>query len=225
MSDYKRGDNLTIGKYVVIENDCQIGDNVVIEDFVVIKGGTIIGDNCYIQAGAKVGTPAFSIKREAGIQKRTSGKGIVVLENGVDIGYNTVIQRGVERNTVVGEYSFISSLCLVAHDVQIGSRCNFAVGVTISGYSEIGANTDISPRATILNRVKIGRNVRVGIGSLVLHDVDDDTTVTGRPAVELGKFKAERKKYKKLLNLNTKTNPIASRKGLWKRRIKKLLNK
>lgn len=225
MSEFTRGKNLTIGKYVVIEKDCQIGNNVVIEDFVVLKRGTIIGDNCYIQAGAKIGTPAFSIRREKGILKRTAEKGIAVLENGVDIGYNTVIQRGVERNTVIGENTFVSSLCLVAHDVQIGSSCTFAVGVTVSGFSEIGANTNISPRATILNRVKIGRNARVGIGSLVLHDIDDDTTVTGRPAVELGIFKAERKAQKKLLNLNVKTNPIASRKGMWKRRIKNLFYK
>lgn len=230
MPDFRHGENLSIGKYVVVEKDCQIGDNVTIEDFVVLKSGTIIGNDCYIHAGAKIGAPTFNLTLENGTRKRTIQMGVTVIEHGVDIGYNTVIQRGVERNTIIGENTFINNLCNIGHDVQINSGCTIGLGVRMSGYTEIGANTIISPGVTILNRVKIGQNSFVGIGSLVLHDISDSTTVTGRPAVELGLYKAERRALKEILNLNVKSptiatrkrGPLATRKRWWRKKLKRV---
>ena len=155
MLKYKHGYNLKVGKYVVIDDECEIGENVTIEDFVVVNKGTIIGDNCCIHAGAKIGTPAFNLTGEKGKRKRSKQKGVTVLENGVDIGCNTVIQRGVEGNTVVGAHTFINSLCNIGHDVHIGRSCNIGLSVEISGYAEIGESTYISPGVTVLNRVRM----------------------------------------------------------------------
>lgn len=221
MSNYKKGKNLKLGKYVIIEEDCEIGNNVTIEDFVVLKKGTIIGDYCTIHSGAKIGTPTFNLKLKKGRRLRSIQKGVTVLEDGVDIGYNTVIQRGVERNTVIGENTFINNLCNIGHDVQIGMNCTIGLGVRMSGHSEMGQKTSISPGVTILNRVKIGQNVFVGIGSLVLHDINDHTRVVGRPAVQLDIYKSERKALKELLNINLRTHSIATNKGKWSRRFRR----
>ena len=223
MSDFRQGENLRIGKYVVIEKDCEIGNNVTIEDFVVLKNGTIVGDDCTIHAGAKIGTPTFTLTSEKGKRKRIGPKGVAILEKGVDIGYNTDIQRGLERNTVIGENTFINNLCNIGHDVQIGRDCTIGLGTRMSGFTEIGEKTSIAPGVTILNRVKIGRNVFVGIGSLVLHDISDHTKVVGRPAVELNIYKHEKNALKKLLNLKGNTSPIATRKGRWSRRIRRVI--
>ena len=223
MSSFKQGKKLRMGKYVVIEDGCEIGDYVTIEDFVVLKSGTIVGDDCFIHAGAKIGVPTFNLKFEKGKRRRTNQKGVTVLEDGVDIGYNTVIQRGVERNTVIGENTFINNLCNIGHDVQIGMNCTIGLGVRISGHTEIGTKTSVSPGVTILNRVKIGQNAFVGIGSLVLHDISDHTRVVGRPAVQLDVYKSERKALKEILNLDLRTSPIATRKGRWSRRLRSVI--
>jgi UDP-3-O-[3-hydroxymyristoyl] glucosamine N-acyltransferase LpxD len=225
MPDFEYGENLQLGKYVTIEKGCQIGNNVIVEDFVVLKSDTIIGDDCCIHAGAKIGTAPFSFEEKKGIRKRKHHTGITVIMQGVDIGFNTVIQRGVEGNTVIGAFTFINNLCNIGHDVQIGDGCTIGMGASMSGYTEIGSQTYISPGVTILNRVKIGNNSMVGIGSLVLHSIGDDTTVTGRPAVDLGIYKAERKALKRLLNVSQKTSPIATKKGMWARRLKKKINR
>jgi UDP-3-O-[3-hydroxymyristoyl] glucosamine N-acyltransferase len=222
MPNFKQSENFRVGKYVVIEEGCEIGNNVTIEDFVVLKSGTIIGDDCYIHAGAKIGTPTFNFKVENGKRIRGDQKGVTVIEDGVDIGYNPVIQRGVVRNTVVGENTFINNLCNIGHDVQIGKGCSIGLGVRMSGHTEIGADAKLSPGVTILNRVTIGRNAFVGIGSLVLHDISDHTRVVGRPAVQLDEYKSERKALKEILNLESRTSPIATKKRRWSRRLRRV---
>jgi serine acetyltransferase len=92
----------------------------------------------------------------------------------------------------------------------------------MSGYTEIGEDASIAPGVTILNRVKIGRDAFVGIGSLVLHDVGEGEKVTGRPAVTLAKHKAERKALKKMLDLDPNTQRIATKKRLWQRIVKQV---
>jgi UDP-3-O-[3-hydroxymyristoyl] glucosamine N-acyltransferase len=141
----------------------------------------------------------------------------------VEVGYNTVIQRGVQRNTVVSKNTIINNLCNIGHDVQIGEGCRIGLGVRVSGYAEIGAKSLITPGVTILNRVRIGRNAFVGIASLVLHDVSDNNRDVGRPAVPLDDYKKQRKAIKEMLNLDLETPPIATKKRNWSRKVKKLL--
>ncbi len=226
MPDYKHHENLKIGQYVVIEENCKIGKNVTIEDFAVLKKGTIIGDGCTIHAGAKVGVEAFTLQTRKDKRSRGAQKGVTVLKNNVDVGYNAVVQRGVDRDTVIGPHTFINNLCNIGHDIRIGERCVVGLGTRISGHTEIGADTIISPGVTILNRVKIGSNVRIGIGSLVLHDVPDKTTMVGRPAIELDKYKQERSAFKEFMGLTWKTEPIATRKRIipmvWSMIIKRI---
>jgi len=174
----------------------------------------IIGDGCTIHAGAKIGVEAFTLQAGKGNRNRGSQKGVTVLGNNVDVGYNVVVQCGVERDTIIGSHTFINNLCNIGHDIRIGQRCVIGLGTRISGHTEIGANTIISPGVTILNRVKIGNNVRIGIGSLLLHDVIDDTNVVGRPAIELDRYKKERKALKEFMGLTWKTEPIATRKRI-----------
>jgi UDP-3-O-[3-hydroxymyristoyl] glucosamine N-acyltransferase len=217
------GKNVKLGKYVVIEEGCQIGDNAIIDDFVVLKSNTIIGDNCCIHAGAKIGVPVFDFTLQNRRKVRPSQKGITIIQAGADIGYNTIIQRGVERDTVIGADTFINNLCNIGHDIHIGKGCIVGLGTRVSGHSEIGDHCTIAPGVTIMNRVKIGENVFVGIGSLVLHDIQSHSRVVGRPAVELDVYKAERQALKQILNIDHSTAPISTRKRMWSRRFRKLI--
>ena len=209
----------------IIEEGCVIGENVVIEDFVVLKAGTVIGDNCVIHAGAKIGVPPFSLTKEKGKLHRSLGNKVTILESDVDIGFNTVIQRGIDMDTIIGSNTFINNNCSIGHDVIIGRRCVIGLSTEISGHVKIDDETDIAPGVTILNRVKIGKKSHAGIGSLVLKDVPDSTTVIGRPAVEIERYKLERKKFREFMGLNGQIERIATRKGKIRRYKKKIIDK
>ena len=150
-----------------------------------IDSTSLLGKNCEIDVGAKIGVKGLALKR-IGLDhsqfKLREFKGVVVLKDNVHIGAGTIIQRGVTRNTVIGEGTKIAPMCSIGHDVIMGKNCRITGMNQISGYVEIGDNVYVAPSCSILNRIKIGSNACIGIGSLVLHDVPANKTVYGRPA-------------------------------------------
>lgn len=160
-----------------------------------------IGKNCRIGAHVVIGSLGLATQRHFDATLlRVHSKGIVILDDNVDVGANTVIHRGRDGNTVIGKGSFIGPNCNVGHDVKIGENCIVGTGTLLCGFVEIQDNTRINPSCTVKNRVKIGSNVLVGIGSLVMHDVPDNTTVIGRPAKNIQQFRQEKKVWSKLLS-------------------------
>lgn len=160
----------------------------------------VIGQNCRIGPHAVIGSLGLAVKEgDDGSFKRVETKGTVILEDNVDIGALTVIHRGVEGDTVIGQGSFIGPFCNIGHDTKIGRNCLIINGTVVCGHVTIGDHTRINPSSVIRNRVKIGRDVVVGIGSLVLDDVPNGVTVVGRPAVSIERFREERKVLKEVL--------------------------
>ena len=159
------GKGTTVHPSAIIYEDCIIGKNCNIQENVVIGG---------------VGTELYRDNRKCIHRKEFKGK--VVIGDNVDIGTGTIIMRGVEIDTTIANDTFIGAGCLISHDVTIGRACMILNCVKAYGYSEIKNFARIQPDTTISNRVIIGANARVGIGSLVLHDVPDGKTAYGRPA-------------------------------------------
>lgn len=154
----------------------------------------IIGEGCRVGAGVRIGT----LGTVTGI--RRSKKGRVILGDGIDIGANTVIHRGVDQgDTIIDKNTFIGALCNIGHNVEIGEHCVIAPMSCISGYVKIGNKARIAPYVAIKNRIKIGDNARVGIGSLVMHDVPAGVTVVGRPAMKIEDFRKLRIRLKELI--------------------------
>jgi len=114
------------------------------------------------------------------------------------VGASSIIHRGVEKDTVIGEGTFIGPKCNIGHDNSIGKHCIIINGSMVSGNVTIGDFSRVSS-ATIKNRIKIGHHATVGMGSLVMHDVPDFTTVVGRPAKPIGEFRRDRERLDRLL--------------------------
>lgn len=129
----------------------------------------------------------------------TSSGGVTIGDN-VDISAGTVIQCGRTRHTHIDDYTFINQLCGIGHDVQIGKRCIIGMGVMISGYAEIGDNVQIDPDSYITNRVKVGDNSRIRIGSLVIRDIPKDSDVVGRPAIDFDEYRIWRRIRKRIID-------------------------
>lgn len=170
------GANCSIGK-------CEIGENTVIYGGVYIYSKVTIGRNVIIHEGAVIGKEGFSYEKNSqGEWEKFPHIGGVVINDNVEIGSNTVIDRGTFGNTIIGSGTKINNLCHVGHNVVIGNNCLLIVNSYIGGGSRIGDDCWIAPGAIIRNGVKVGRNVIIGMGSVVTKNVDDNSVAYGVPA-------------------------------------------
>lgn len=165
-----------IGKGVKIGDGCKIGANVTITH-------ALIGRNVIIAPGACIGQPGFGFHMDESGHISVPQLGRVIIEDGVEIGANTTIDRGSASDTVIGAGSRIDNLVQIAHNVKLGRGCVIVSQVGISGSTEIGDFTAIGGQAGLTGHLKIGRGVQIAAQSGVMRDVADGQTVGGSPAV------------------------------------------
>jgi UDP-3-O-[3-hydroxymyristoyl] glucosamine N-acyltransferase len=168
------GPNTYVGKCVIGEHSILHGNNFVYD-------GTTIGENVVVEAGAILGAEGFGMAQtEDGEWERMPHIGGLEINDRVEIGAATTIDRGTMENTVIGEGTKISKSAHVSHNVRIGKNCLITGGVMISGSTTIGDNVWISPNATVLNKLNIGNNVFISIGATVTQDIKDNFQALGR---------------------------------------------
>jgi UDP-3-O-[3-hydroxymyristoyl] glucosamine N-acyltransferase len=183
-----------------IHRNCYIGPHAYIGR-AVIGEGTIIYGNCYIydnvsigkrviiDAGCVIGSEGFGFVRdEDGIPVRFPQIGGVLIEDDVEIGANSCIDRGALNNTIIHQGVKIDKLVHIAHNVEIGKYSFIISNSVIAGSSRIGDFCWISPTTTVINKVNIGNRSVIGIGSVVTKNVPDDQTWMGNPAAPIDKF-------------------------------------
>jgi len=189
----KIGKNSTIGSNTVIESNVHIGENCNIGSSVTIRN-SLISDNVNIQDGSKIGVKGFGFIPNNVKNIRTPHIGKVILEEGVEIGANSTIDRGSLADTIIGKNTFIDNQVHIAHNVKIGKNCMIAGQVGFAGSATLGNNVVIGGQAGISGHLNIGNNVKIGGGSGVINDISDNLQVMGYPAVSLKKFVKLRKK-------------------------------
>jgi UDP-3-O-[3-hydroxymyristoyl] glucosamine N-acyltransferase len=199
------GKNVLIGKNVIIgnfsnissnsiiESNVSIGENCTVGSFVTIRN-SVLYNNVYIQDGSRIGTKGFGFIPNKNKNIRTPHVGIVILEEGVEIGSNCTIDRGSMTNTVIGKNTFLDNQVHVAHNVRIGKNCMIAGQVGFAGSCTLGDNVVIGGQAGVSGHLKIGNNVKIGGGSGVVNDIPDNNHVMGYPAIPLKDFAKKRKK-------------------------------
>ena len=203
--DVKFGKNVLIGKNVkigknshiasnsIIESSVHIGENCIIGSFVTIRN-SLISNNVYIQDGSKIGVKGFGFIPNKSKNTRTPHVGKVILNEGVEIGANSTIDRGSLSNTVIGKNTYLDNQVHVAHNVKIGKNCMIAGQVGFAGSTTVGDNVVIGGQAGISGHLAIGNNVKIGGGSGVINNIPDNSQVMGYPAIPLKDFVKQRKK-------------------------------
>ena len=189
----KIGNDSFVGSNTVIESNVQIGSNCVIGSSVVLKN-TLISNNVNIQDGCKIGIKGFGFIPIPEKNLRIPHTGNVIIEEGVEIGANSTIDRGSLSNTFIGKNTFIDNQVHIAHNVRIGKNCMIAGQVGFAGSTVIGDRVLIGGQAGVSGHLKIGNNVKIGGGSGVINDIPDNQQVMGYPAVPLKDFIKQRKK-------------------------------
>lgn len=182
------GHHSYIGPQVTVEDNVFIGHNVVIQNEVYIKEGTVIGSGCVI------GGEGFGyFKDSEGISQKVPHFGGVIIGRDVEIGANTCVDRGTLDDTVIGDYVKIDNLCHIAHNVIIGAKSKVIAHSMLAGSSRLDESVYIAPGVLVKNQISIGENCVVGMGAVVLKDVEKDQVLLGMPAKPLRKVTEEDK--------------------------------
>jgi len=201
----KIGKDVYIGPLCYI-GKCEIGDNCIIHSHVSIEDNVTIGNNVLIKNGARIGQPGFGfVKNESGDYEKFPQIGKVVIEDDVEIGANTCIDRGALSVTRVGRGTKIDNMVQVAHNVQIGEDCIITGNVSIGGSSRIGDNVWIGPCSTIRDGVQIGSGAFLNMGAVVVKNVKAGQSVIGNPAEAKEIFALKRYELSKLYNIRRNT--------------------
>ena len=154
-SNVKIGEGTIIEPFVTIGDDVEIGENCLIESNVSIESGSVIGNNCVIHSGARIGAKSFLHYDENGEAKCFFGIGRTILNDGVQVGYNSIIQRGTLSETIIGERTLIGNLIVIAHDVKIGSDSHIVCQSGIAGRAKIGSHVRILAQSGVIDNVEI----------------------------------------------------------------------
>ena len=176
------GENVHIGAFCYI-GKCSIGADTIILNNVTIEDGVTIGENVYIKNGARIGQTGFGfVKNDIGEWEKFPQMGKVIIQDNVEIGANTCIDRGALSTTVIGYGTKIDNLGEIAHNVQIGKNCIITGNVCIGGSCIIGDDVWIGPSVTINNGLKIGSKSFISMGSVIIKNIPPSSDVIGNPA-------------------------------------------
>jgi UDP-3-O-[3-hydroxymyristoyl] glucosamine N-acyltransferase len=178
--------SVQVGPNSVIENGVRIGEGTRIGSCVVIKSGTRIGRYCDIKSGAVIGEAGFGFERDENHRPlRMIHLGGVRIGDHVEIGSLTTVARGALGDTVLEDHVKVDDHSHIAHNCHIGEATIITACVEISGSVIVGKNAWLAPNCCIVQKVRLGDNCFIGIGSVVSRSVEPGEKVFGNPARRL----------------------------------------
>ncbi len=198
------GDDVTIGRNAVIYPHCYIGDGVTIgDDCVIYPGVTIlahcrVGNRCILHPGVVIGGDGFGLHFVGGRFEKAPQRGIVVIEDDVEIGANSAVDRARFDVTRIGQGSKIDNLVQVGHNVDIGANCVVAGLTGIGGSSVLKEYVQLGGQAGIADHVTIGMGAKIAAKTGIISDVEPGMKMAGLPAYDGRQFMRREAAVRKL---------------------------
>ena len=184
------GDYTKIYEHVYVGDDVKIGSNCIIYPGVRIYPGMVIGNNVIIHSNAVIGADGFGFAPlEDGTWKKIEHTGNVIIEDDVEIGANTCVDKSQMGSTVVGKGTKIDDLCMIAHNVEVGPDTVMASLTGVAGSAKIGRHCIIGGQVGIAGHITIADNTTIGAQSGVMGKIKEEGQVLmGSPAFPLKQF-------------------------------------
>jgi len=181
------GAGTRIAARVVIEADVTLGAECCLYSGSVIRERCRLGDRVILQPGAVIGSDGFGYHPGPAGLIKIPQIGIVVLEDEVEVGANSCVDRATTGETRIGVGTKIDNLCQVGHNVSVGRFCAMSALSGISGSCTLGDGVTMAGQTGVADHLTLGNGAKVGARSAVTRDVPDGMTVMGYPAVEFQK--------------------------------------
>lgn len=209
------GENVKIGDNVKIYPNVYIGDNVTIGDNSVLFTGaklyseTVVGVSCVINSGVVIGADGFGFTpNEKGEYSKVPQTGNVILEDNVDVGPGTTIDRATLGSTVIKKGVKLDNQIQIAHNVTIGENTVIAAQTGVAGSTKIGKNCMIGGQVGIAGHIVIGDNVKIQAQSGIGRNVNDNETIQGSPALSYSDFNKSYVHFKNLPKIMDRLNTV-----------------
>jgi UDP-3-O-[3-hydroxymyristoyl] glucosamine N-acyltransferase len=210
------GENCRIGNNVKIYPQVYIGDNVTIGDNTILYAGVKIykqckvGSNCIIHAGAVIGSDGFGFAPdENNVYKKIPQIGNVVVEDNVEIGANTTLDRATMGSTTVRSGAKLDNLVQIGHNVEIGSNSVIAAQTGVAGSAKIGKEAMIGGQVGIAGHISLADGIKIGAQAGVGNTITDKgVMLMGSPAFDLRTFHKAHVVFKKLPEIYVQLNRI-----------------
>ncbi|MCM1034395.1 MAG: UDP-3-O-(3-hydroxymyristoyl)glucosamine N-acyltransferase [Paludibacter sp.] len=205
------GQNVSLGKGVQIYPQTYIGDNVTIGDNTIIYAGVkiyahcIVGNNCIVHSGVVIGADGFGFEPDAqGIYRKVPQIGNVIIEDDIEIGANTTIDRAMMGSTVIRRNAKLDNLVQIAHNVEVGESTVCCAQVGIAGSTKIGKHCILAGQTGVAGHIQIADQCIFGAQSGVANTVKQPGMYQGYPAIPAARFRRSAVVYKNLNELQNK---------------------
>lgn len=188
------GKNVKIGKGVLIYpqvyigDGCEIGSDTMLCPGVKVYAGCKIGSRCILHSGVVIGSDGFGFAPIAGHYEKIPQMGRVVIEDDVEIGANTTVDRATFGSTVIGRGTKLDNLIQIAHNVRVGEDNVFAAQAGVAGSTKIGNRNKVGGQCGFAGHIAIGDDNEFGAQSGIHADVGNRQRMMGYPAVDVRQF-------------------------------------
>ena len=180
--DVAIGRGTVVGAGCVIARGAVVGRDCLLHPRVVVQHGCVVGDRCILHPGAVIGGDGFGYATAGGVHHKVPQVGRAILEDDVEIGANSTVDRGSLGDTVVGRGTKIDNLVMVAHNVHLGEGCVLAAQTGISGSTRLGCGVMMGGQSGIADHLRIGDGAMIAAKAAVFKDVPGGEMCSGIPA-------------------------------------------
>lgn len=209
--------NARLGKDVQIYPQCyvgagvEIGDNTILYPGVKIYHGCKVGANCILHSGVVIGADGFGFAPVNGVYNKIPQMGNVVIEDDVEIGANTTIDRAMLGSTRIHKGVKLDNLIMVAHNCEVGANTVMASQVGVAGSTKVGAGCVVGGQVGFSGHIHIGDGTQIGAQSGIPKSVKPGSRIMGYPAVDYSEFARQAVNVKNLSKLYAKVSELERR--------------
>ena len=222
VGDYAEvGDNTSLHPHATVGSGAKVGNDCILYPHATVYHDCRIGNGCILHAGSVVGADGFGFAPSPEGYEKIPQIGIVILEDNVEIGANTCIDRATMGATVIHKGVKLDNLIQIAHNVEVGSNTVMASQVGIAGSTKVGEWCMFGGQVGLAGHIKVGDKVNCGAQSGIANNTKSGSTIMGSPAFEVKGFMKSSAAFKKLPEIYLELN--AMKKEL--EELKKQLNK
>ncbi len=215
------GDNTSLHPHATVGSGAKVGSDCILYPHATIYHDCRIGNGCILHAGSVIGADGFGFAPSPEGYEKIPQIGIVILEDNVEIGANTCIDRATMGATVIHKGVKLDNLIQIAHNVEVGSNTVMASQVGIAGSTKVGEWCMFGGQVGLAGHIKVGDKVNCGAQSGIANNTKSGSTIMGSPAFEVKGFMKSSAAFKKLPEIYLELN--AMKKELDE--LKKQLNK